>query len=202
MLGPFETAACAHRHASYYPVRGLVYYSWGKEQKSFQRRCPGKSFPQKIGEWSTSSDIPIEQMFLDRLRPDEYVNRIYERSGRVAAIGVFLLHISRRSVPDLTHIPPRIACRGAGWKTYFPGDRAADCRRGKRARRRQPVRRSKRITLNWPSSIGFNKAGRSFTNEIVAQILCDSGTDAARPHRQLFDSCHRSSVEWVSRTVP
>jgi EpsI family protein len=147
--------------------QGLVYYSWARTEV-IPESLPWKEFPQKIGPWSSSSDIPIEQIFLDRLRPDDYVNRVYEQPGASPELGLFIAYFKTQRTGFNPHSPQN-CLPGAGWKpislavaTLITG--VAD----NRVDVNQYIVQKDNAQLAvvyW-----FQQGRRSFTNEIVAQF--------------------------------
>jgi EpsI family protein len=147
--------------------QGLVYYSWARTEV-IPETLPWKEFPQKVGQWSSNSDMPIEQRFLDLLRPDDYVNRVYEQSGVSPQLGLFIAYFKTQRTGFNPHSPQN-CLPGAGWKPVSlaiaplitgEGDRRVDVNQYIVQKDNAQL-----AVIYW-----FQQGRRSFTNEIVAQF--------------------------------
>jgi EpsI family protein len=147
--------------------QGLVYYTWARTEV-IPETLPWKDFPQKIGQWSSSSDIPIEQIFLDLLKPNDYVNRVYERPGASPQLGLFIAYFKTQRTGLNPHSPQN-CLPGAGWKPISlaiapliagVGDQRVDVNQ-------YIVQKddAQLAVIYW-----FQQGRRSFTNEIIAQF--------------------------------
>jgi EpsI family protein len=147
--------------------QGLVYYGWARTEV-IPETLRWKEFPQKIGLWSSSSDMPIEQRFLDLLRPDDYVNRVYEQPGVSSQLGLFVAYFKTQRTGFNPHSPQN-CLPGAGWKSISlalaplitgAGDQRVDVNQYVVQKDNAQL-----AVIYW-----FQQGRHSFTNEIVAQF--------------------------------
>jgi EpsI family protein len=73
-------------------------------------------FPAVAGSWTAVTDFPLEQDVLDKLQPDDYLNRNYstENGGKLA--NLFVGYFNTRRNGRAPH-SPQWCLPGAGWKS-------------------------------------------------------------------------------------
>ena len=169
------------------------------------------TFPAHIDEWEMRDELAIDPDVLDRLRPDDYLNRVYENSsGDVASI--FVGYFKSQRDGRAPHSPQN-CLPGAGWTSV------------------SNVLRTVRVT-DWPSGhidvteyiierdgrklvvhYWFQQDNRVFTNEIVAQfyaipeLLVHGRTDIAliriiSPVTTSVDVASEHGVRFATVTFP
>jgi EpsI family protein len=173
---------------------------------------PWRTFPTQIGSWSMQSETPIDQETLDRLRPDDYINRVYATSARGQASGMFVAYFKSQRDGRAPHSPQN-CLPGAGWAsvsntvrsipmTGWPGG-SIDVNQYVVQKDREQL-----VVHYW-----FQQNNRILTNEIVAQfyaiptLLLHGRTDIAlvriiTPVSTSVDAAAATGVEFARDVFP
>jgi exosortase D (VPLPA-CTERM-specific) len=72
-----------------------------------------KQFPEQLGDW-TGTDIPIDDDSLEKLRPTDYLLRIYQNPQAPASIDLFIPYYQSQRAGDTFHSPQN-CLPGSGW---------------------------------------------------------------------------------------
>ncbi|MDP9171684.1 MAG: EpsI family protein, partial [Acidobacteriota bacterium] len=92
----------------------IYYHGSGKEV--IPSILPWNQFPSDVKGWRTVSDIPIGQDVLDRLRPDDYLNRNYASSDGKTVLNFFVGYFNSRRNGRAPH-SPEWCLPGSGWQS-------------------------------------------------------------------------------------
>ncbi|MDX2150565.1 MAG: EpsI family protein [Bryobacteraceae bacterium] len=79
---------------------------------------PWAEFPQQIGRWRAVAEIPVDEVVLEELRPDDYMSRTYTREGGTTALNVFIGYFNTQRTGRAPH-SPRNCLPGAGWEPMW-----------------------------------------------------------------------------------
>ncbi|MBV8553071.1 MAG: EpsI family protein [Acidobacteriaceae bacterium] len=92
----------------------LVYYRVSRAEV-IPNATPWSTFPEQIGAWR-GMDAPVDQESMDRLHPDDYLNRVYsnDQSGGVSSL--FVAYFKTQRDGRAPH-SPRNCLPGAGWES-------------------------------------------------------------------------------------
>ena len=93
--------------------QGLFYYT-GSGKEVIPQIRPWREFPATVQNWNRVEDIAIDQETLDRLKPDDYLNRNYEAAGGKSIVNFFVGYFNSRRNGRAPH-SPEWCLPGAGW---------------------------------------------------------------------------------------
>jgi EpsI family protein len=148
-------------------TQSVVYY--GISRKEVIPKNPAwQTFPTEIRGWRMQDELPIDKEALDRLRPDDYVNRSYSAPDDRAISSMFVGYFRSQRDGRAPHSPQN-CLPGAGWQSVSNRVETIHV-----SGAQQPVHineylvqrdREKLVVHYW-----FQQNNRVFTNEIVAQF--------------------------------
>jgi EpsI family protein len=96
-------------------AQGAIYYT-GSGKEVIPPVQPWNQFPTAVSDWQTVADVPLDQDTLDKLRPDDYLNRNYATSNDRALVNFFVGYFNSRRNGRAPH-SPEWCLPGAGWKS-------------------------------------------------------------------------------------
>jgi len=144
----------------------LAYYGISRAEV-IPKTEPWSTFPDQIGEWH-GEDAVMDQESIDRLHPDEYLNRVYssDRPGRTN--GLFVAYFKTRRDGRAPH-SPQDCLPGAGWHSVSSIIQPVSIPGWK-----QLVPINEYVVQKDSESLvvhyWYQQNGRVFTNEIKAQF--------------------------------
>lgn len=92
----------------------LVYYGVSHAEVIPKIR-PWNSFPDQIAAWR-GEDTPADQESMDRLHPDDYLNRIYSTSRPGESCAIFVAYFKTQRDGRAPHSPQN-CLPGTGWQS-------------------------------------------------------------------------------------
>jgi EpsI family protein len=92
-----------------------VYYT-GSGKEVIPTVTPWRQFPTVVNQWKSVADIPLEQDVLDKLKPDDYLNRNYVFGEDARPVNFFVGYFNSRRNGRAPH-SPEWCLPGAGWKS-------------------------------------------------------------------------------------
>ncbi|MEP6714493.1 MAG: exosortase C-terminal domain/associated protein EpsI [Terriglobia bacterium] len=95
--------------------QGVIYYN-GSGKEVIPAILPWNQFPSEVNQWKAVTDIPIAQDVLDKLRPDDYLNRNYASADQRTVLNFFIGYFNSRRNGRAPH-SPEWCLPGAGWKS-------------------------------------------------------------------------------------
>jgi EpsI family protein len=95
--------------------QGVMYYN-GSGKETIPAILPWNQFPSEVSKWKAVTDIPISQDVLDKLRPDDYLNRDYALADDQTALNFFVGYFNSRRNGRAPH-SPEWCLPGAGWQS-------------------------------------------------------------------------------------
>ncbi len=95
--------------------QGVVYYT-GSNKEVIPAVQPWNQFPATVEDWHAVEDIPLDQDTLDKLRPDDYLNRNYASRDARTLANFFVGYFNSRRNGRAPH-SPEWCLPGAGWKS-------------------------------------------------------------------------------------
>lgn len=147
--------------------QAAFYYGFSRVEV-IPRIIPWQQFPTSIGNWKVVAEEPIEDEFLQRLRPDEYLNRIYADSSTGSQLSLFIAYFKTQRTGFAPH-SPKNCLPGAGWQSVSSSIATLDI----------PDLATKLDVNEYVVSkdgmelsvyYWFQQGRRGFTNEITAQF--------------------------------
>ncbi|MBV8570264.1 MAG: EpsI family protein [Acidobacteriaceae bacterium] len=76
---------------------------------------PWANFPNRIGSWH-GEDVAVDQPSLDRLHPDDYLNRVYSNDGSGESNAIFIAYFKTQRDGRAPHSPQN-CLPGSGWQS-------------------------------------------------------------------------------------
>jgi EpsI family protein len=130
--------------------------------------APWRQFPTAINTWKSLGDIPIDQEVLDKLKPDDYLNRDYSSAGIRSPINFFVGYFNSRRNGRAPH-SPEWCLPGAGWKSVstqtiaIPIERESETFPANEYLIEKGASRA--LVLYW-----YSQGARSVASEVLAQM--------------------------------
>jgi EpsI family protein len=127
---------------------------------------PLRDLPAMLGSWRALADRELDGDTLATLRADDYVSRIYERSG--STIDVFVAYYGSQSSGEAIHSPMN-CLPGVGWQPLERTPQRIDVGTGQPiAANRTVVQKGleRRLVFYW-----YESHGRTIANEYAAKIF-------------------------------
>ena len=127
--------------------QGVIYYN-GSGKEVIPVILPWNQFPPEVNQWKTLTDIPIAQDVLDKLRPDDYLNRNYASPGERTSLNFFIGYFN--FPPERTRASfPGMVFAGPGGNR-FPATQSRFRLRGKPSRWPRMNTSSRKVSIsNW-----------------------------------------------------
>jgi len=101
-----------------------VYYSVSRTE--YVPPTPAWSlFPARMAQWRMVEESAIDQETLDKLRPDDYINRTYVSSTGSEAASLFVGYFRTRRTGGAPH-SPQWCLPGAGWRSVSASTASID----------------------------------------------------------------------------
>lgn len=134
------------------------------------------SLPRELGEWRAAGDIPIDDESLAVLGVDDYVNRMYSRSGS-PPVSLYIGYYASQRQGDTIHSPQN-CLPGAGWQATESTRTSLDINGNAVSVNRYVIQKGidRQIVLYW-----YQGRGRIVANEYANKLWLM--VDAARLHR-------------------
>ncbi len=95
-------------------LQALLYYGVSRAEV-IPRTDPWNSFPDQIGRWN-GEDSPVDQDSIDKLHPDDYLNRVYSNGQPGDATALFIAYFKTQRDGRAPHSPQN-CLPGAGWES-------------------------------------------------------------------------------------
>lgn len=95
-------------------IQALVYYGVSRAEVIPQIR-PWNQFPDQIGDWR-GEDTPPDEESLDRLHPDDYLNRLYSTARAGQSSAMFIAYFKTQRDGRAPHSPQN-CLPGTGWES-------------------------------------------------------------------------------------
>lgn len=95
-------------------LQALVYYGVSHAEVIPNIR-PWSSFPDQIAAWR-GEDTPADQESMDRLHPDDYLNRIYSTGKQGESCAIFIAYFKTQRDGRAPHSPQN-CLPGTGWQS-------------------------------------------------------------------------------------
>ena len=95
-------------------LQALVYYGVARAEV-IPNEAPWNTFPQQIGAWH-GQDAPIDQDSIQRLHPDDYLNRVYSLNQPGGVLSLFVAYFKTQRDGRAPHSPQN-CLPGAGWES-------------------------------------------------------------------------------------
>ncbi|HBY59515.1 MAG TPA: EpsI family protein, partial [Solibacterales bacterium] len=129
---------------------------------------PWSQFPQQVGEWQSVAEIPIDDVVLEQLRPDDFLSRTYALRGAQPSVNVFVGYFNTQRTGRAPH-SPKNCLPGSGWEAVWaetariPVEGQKDLEVTKFLVQKN---RTKLVVIYW-----YQSADWAIGNEYVAQLL-------------------------------
>jgi EpsI family protein len=148
-------------------AQALFYYS--SSAKEVIPAVPAWSrFPSVAGAWTTVNEFPLDQEVLDKLQPDDYLNRNYSAANGQQLVNLFIGYFNTRRNGRAPH-SPQWCLPGAGWKSVYSKRVSIPLAAGTS---QLPANEylvekgaNQQLVLYW-----YHQGTRTVANEVVAQI--------------------------------
>jgi EpsI family protein len=95
-------------------VQILVYYGVSRAEVIPNIR-PWNDFPGQIGVW-LGEEAPVDQESIDKLHPDDYLNRVYSTGKPAQSAGLFIAYFKTQRDGRAPHSPQN-CLPGTGWES-------------------------------------------------------------------------------------
>ena len=142
-----------------------VYYGIARTEKT-PEVAPWSEFPVSVGRWTNIHEQVMSPEILERLRPDDYIDRVYSDGGQ-ELVGLFIGYFKTQRTGHAPHSPQN-CLPSAGW-TPISSEVVALPAGGTNT---SPVNEyvlqkddDRLFAIYW-----LQQNGRTLTNEIVAQF--------------------------------
>jgi EpsI family protein len=158
----------AARLASIILVGQAVFYYSSSAKEVIPNVPPWSQFPSSVGDWTAVAEFPIEQDVLDKLQPDDYLNRNYSAGNGQKLANLFVGYFNTRRNGRAPH-SPQWCLPGAGWKSVFtrrvsiPIDGGTSQLPANEYLVEKGV--NQELVLYW-----YHQGTRTVANEVVAQV--------------------------------
>jgi EpsI family protein len=159
-----------------------VYYGFARTEV-IPPTPPWQQFPPVIGNYRMQQENSIGPEELDKLRPDDYIERVYQHTNGADWVGLFIGYFKSRRSGYAPH-SPQWCLPGAGWTSVAAEDFALPVQAEEGA---IPVKlytiekaRNRLLIIYW-----YQQNKRSFADELKAQfysvpeLLLHGRTDVA-----------------------
>lgn len=134
---------------------------------------PWAQFPLEIDEWRTTEDRALSPEIAERLRPDDFIDRVYESSKSGKSVNFSVVYFKSRRTGNSPH-SPKACMPGAGWQSVSATEGAIT-----------PAGGGPPIAVNWYEVerngvrvlvlYWYQQERRTFVSEIVAQLYALPG---------------------------
>lgn len=148
-------------------LQAAIYYSASRTE-TIPPTPPWSAFPAALGGFAVIGESLIEPEILDRLKPDDYINRSYANATSRESASLFIGYFKTQRKGLAPH-SPKACLPGAGWQPVSSEVRSIRVTNGPPA---IPVNLfvvekgdTRLLVLYW-----YQQGERSFSNEILAQI--------------------------------
>ncbi len=147
-------------------IQALLYYGVSRAEVIPEIQ-PWSAFPVQIGSWY-GMDAPLDQESMERLHPDDYMNRLYAESSQSAASAIFIAYFKTQREGRAPHSPQN-CLPGSGWESVSSATRSLPIQRSAQsvAVNEYIVRKDgeQLVVHYW-----FQQNHRAFSDEIKAQL--------------------------------
>jgi EpsI family protein len=95
-------------------IQALFYYGVSRAEVIPELQ-PWSAFPLQIASWH-GVDAPVDLESMEKLQPDDYLNRLYSESNRNAVSGIFIAYFKTQREGRAPHSPQN-CMPGSGWES-------------------------------------------------------------------------------------
>jgi EpsI family protein len=154
--------------ASIVLVGQAVFYYSSSAKEVIPTVSAWSQFPSVAGNWTAIADFPLEPEVLDKLQPDDYLNRNYGAENGQKLANLFIGYFNTRRNGRAPH-SPQWCLPGAGWKSVFtrrvsiPVDAGTSQLPANEYLVEKGV--NQELVLYW-----YHQGTRTVANEVVAQV--------------------------------
>jgi EpsI family protein len=147
--------------------QAAFYYGFSRVEV-IPKIIPWEQFPALVDNWKLAGEELIEDEFLQRLRPDEYLNRVYANTSSASQLSLFIAYFKTQRTGFAPH-SPKNCLPGAGWESVSSSVVTLDIpAQATRLNVNEYVVRkdgAELVVYYW-----FQQGRRSFTSEFTAQF--------------------------------
>ena len=147
-------------------AQAIAYFGFAQTERTpFVR--PLKEFPAQLDAYRSTGDVPVDEISLGALAPDDYLSRSYQTSATALPVNLFIAYFRSQRHGFAPH-SPKNCLPGSGWKQIsativpltLPGGGSIEVNHYVVEREGSQV-----LVLYW-----FQQGEDSFYDEIAAQL--------------------------------
>ena len=95
-------------------LQAAIYYSVSRTEY-IPPTPPWSEFPAQVGNWRLAGESVIDDAILDKLRPDDYIDRTYASAQVKDKVNLFVAYFKTQRKGFAPH-SPKACLPGAGWE--------------------------------------------------------------------------------------